>query len=66
MESLQADHDLYGESPDCLLLDWFAHLALDEFAEVAFEAVLHNDEELVVLEEGVEVLDDVWGGELFH
>lgn len=66
MKLLQSNHDLYGEFPDGLFLDGFAHLAFDVFAEVAFGAVLHDDEELVVLEEGVEVLDDVGGGELFH
>jgi hypothetical protein len=45
----KSQHYLDGKLPDCLLIDGFAHLAFYKTTQVALNAILHDDEQLVVL-----------------
>ena len=58
MKTLEADHDLDCELPNCFLLDRFAHLALYELREVAFDTILHHDEEFGPLDKRVVALNN--------
>ena len=62
----QPQAHLYEEAPDLNFVERTVHLLLQELAEVAIFAVLHDDANTISITKGVVVLDHVLAVDFRH